>query len=83
MPLTVKQVGRTRQYCSDRCRKEVTRHPHFRDSSGGPYPAEGLSGNLEKTSTKTRAKIAILADRESAFKPVWRVAVGPADHSPI
>jgi hypothetical protein len=77
MPLPIKHTGRTREYCSDRCRKEVVRHPDFRDFSGGPYRGEGLSGNPEKTSTKTRAKTATLADPRSPFKPVWRVAAGP------
>jgi hypothetical protein len=81
MPLAIKHTGRTKQFCSDRCRKEVTRHPQQKAAGAlfqpPPYPSEALSGNPQKTSTKTTAKTAISADRGSAFTPVWRVVAGP------
>jgi hypothetical protein len=72
--LTIIHTGRTRQFCSDRCRKEIARQRNFKPI---PYPSEGLSGTPEKTLAKSVTCKGTLASPRSPFKPVWRVVAGP------
>src|SRR5262249_18528650 len=67
--IAIKPVGRTRTYCSDRCRQVGHRSGEFRDKnpdlSGGPYPGEGLTRNPDFSPTKSMACKATFARRGS------------------
>jgi hypothetical protein len=85
LPVTIKQTGRRRKFCSDLCRQQTHRATAFRDKkpdlTTSPTQTLGASRNLEKTSTKSTAKTDTLADRGFAESPPI-VAIGLGLHTP-
>ena len=79
-PINIKPTGRTRKFCSDRCRAVSRRERDFRDSSVTPYTGSGLPRNSKKASTNSVTCSGGLADRASAVKaPI--VTVGLRCHA--
>jgi hypothetical protein len=62
-PLTINKTGRTRVYCSDRCRDNGRRKANFEISGRARCPRQGVPRNSGKTLTKTTPKLASLAGR--------------------
>jgi hypothetical protein len=62
-----KSAGRTRLYCSDRCRDRRRRNANFEISGRARYPRQGMPRNSGKTLTKTTPKSATLAGRASSI----------------
>jgi hypothetical protein len=86
-PISIKQVGRPRRFCSDRYRDLARREREFRgkncDLSEGPSPSEALPGNAEKTSTKSSACGATLVGRAPAVEAGFAVvAIGRGISTP-
>jgi hypothetical protein len=76
-PIDVKPTGRTRTYCSDRCRDVGRRERDFRGSSVPPDTGLASPRNPQKTSTNSVACEGTLADRGSAVKaPIVTVGLG-------
>lgn len=83
-------TGRPRRFCSDRCRQQahrnpggLSRNPDFRNFRADLGGGSGLSRNPEKTSTKSKSKIAISADRGFAGKAVATVGNGVSPQVPV
>jgi hypothetical protein len=86
--LHVQSVGRSRKFCSDKCRQMAHRWQNGKLPVLGksrpdtlfrtdPMQGKGLSRNPRKTSTKSDGCKAVSGDRASPFKPVWKVVAGP------
>ena len=58
-----RKAGRTRMYCSDRCRDRGRRNANFEISGRARYPRQGVPRNSGETLTKTTPKSANLAGR--------------------
>jgi hypothetical protein len=80
-PITVRPTGRTRLFCSTRCRDEARRQGKFQILEEGRYPPQGLPRNFPKTSTKSKAESPTLAGRGFAVTPPI-VAIGLGLHVP-
>jgi hypothetical protein len=69
-PLTINKTGRTRVYCSDRCRDNGRRKANFEISGRARCPRQGVPRNSGKTLTKTTPKLASLAGAPSISGPI-------------
>jgi hypothetical protein len=67
-PISIKPVGRTRRFCSDRCRDDARRTANFLDFGTTVPRRSGVTRNPIKLSTKSEACGAALAGRGSAVK---------------
>ena len=76
-PISIKPTGRTRTYCSDRCRDASRRDRDFCDSSVTPYSGLALPRNPEKSSTNSAIYGGGLADRAPTIRaPIVTIGLG-------
>ena len=85
-PLSIKQVGRTRRFCSDTCRDEARRNANFRDFGATVPSRSAVTRNPEKTSANSTACEATLADARSPLTvvaPIVAIGRGISTASPV
>ena len=71
-----KSAGRTRVYCSDRCRDRRRRNAIFEITGRARYPGQGVPRNSRKKLTKTTPKSATLAGRAPSISDPIEVLGG-------